>query len=172
MAIMKSDDCKSLSDLDSHPFLLHFSGSEESRNARKLLAHLFLEEYISCCRLEKDKNGKPYVKGFDGYISLSHSEDYAAACISDRPCGIDIEKLKYPSDALARRIFSDKEFASFKSSNESGLFFTKNWCELEALTKMDNFLIGRPLYLRKKEAGFYEKAHFLYDDSIICITRR
>lgn len=50
----------------------------------------------------KDGNGKPICE--NGYLSIAHSGDYAVAVHSDRPIGIDIEKRRPLSPAVAKRI--------------------------------------------------------------------
>src|SRR5690606_3016590 len=59
---------------------LHSIRSEKGRirwlAVRKALNSLFPEDISECF---KDSHGKPYVRNFQGYISLSHSNDYAIA---------------------------------------------------------------------------------------------
>lgn len=53
----------------------------------------------------KDDQGKPICQS--GYLSLAHSGDYAVAVYSDRPIGVDIEKIRPLSPALAKRLGGD-----------------------------------------------------------------
>lgn len=53
----------------------------------------------------KDENGKPVCD--NGYLSIAHSGDYAVAVHSDRPIGLDIEKIRPLSPALAARLGDD-----------------------------------------------------------------
>ncbi len=53
----------------------------------------------------KDDQGKPICQS--GYLSLAHSGDYAVAVHSDRPIGVDIEKIRSLSPALAQRLGGD-----------------------------------------------------------------
>lgn len=46
-----------------------------------------------------DDFGKPYLEGIDKHISLSHSELWCAAMVSDLPCGVDVQVY---SDTLRR----------------------------------------------------------------------
>ena len=50
----------------------------------------------------KDDRGKPICN--DGYLSIAHSGDYAVAVHSERPIGVDIEKQRPLSPALAKRL--------------------------------------------------------------------
>lgn len=56
---------------------------------------------------DKDEKGKPICQS--GYLSLAHSGDYAVAAWSDRPIGVDIEKHRPLSPALAKRLGGDLE---------------------------------------------------------------
>ena len=49
-----------------------------------------------------DESGRPICQS--GYLSLAHSGDYAVAAWSERPIGVDIEKHRPLSPALAKRL--------------------------------------------------------------------
>jgi phosphopantetheinyl transferase len=53
----------------------------------------------------KDDQGKPICD--NGYLSIAHSGDYAVAVHGDRPIGVDIEKKRPLSPALAKRLGGD-----------------------------------------------------------------
>ncbi len=53
----------------------------------------------------KDEQGKPICD--NGYLSIAHSGDYAVAVHADTPIGIDIEKIRPLSPALAKRLGGD-----------------------------------------------------------------
>ena len=48
------------------------------------------EERIPCL---KDEHGKPFLKDFNGFISLSHSKDWIAVQVADKPVGVDIQHI-------------------------------------------------------------------------------
>ncbi len=73
-------------------------------------------------------NKKPYLKNREKYISLSHSEDYAAICFSDNECGIDIEKM---TERNFKKISERKNFVA-----ETAEDFYKNWTLYEAEYKL------------------------------------
>ena len=58
----------------------------------------------------KDAQGKPICQ--EGYISLSHSGEYAVAVHSDRPIGVDIQQLRPLSPALTKRL-GDEPLTAF-----------------------------------------------------------
>ena len=54
-------------------------------------------------KLERNKNGKPYIKDSNIYISLSHSDDICAVALSDEgEIGVDIQC--YVDEAKAERL--------------------------------------------------------------------
>ena len=54
-------------------------------------------------------DGKPFLKGFSGEISFSHTQEYAAVILDcNQPVGIDIEKVK-PRIEKVRSRFLDKD---------------------------------------------------------------
>lgn len=97
-----------------------------------------------------DEHGKPHLLGEDGadtiYFSLSHSGDYVACMISDRPCGIDIEKHKDREyEKIARRICTDLELYGIETSQK----FFDLWTAKESILKA--YGLGLALDMRSFE---------------------
>lgn len=84
--------------------------------------------------------GKPYFEGrTDLYFNLSHSGDYAACVLADRPAGIDIEGKRNVSGSLAKRFYSEAECAWIKQGNdkeEQETRFFRLWTLKEAYGKV------------------------------------
>ena len=78
--------------------------------AKRLLAERFKKQ-PSDFIIQSDENGKPYVQNVSCHISISHSENMVAAVVSDRPVGIDIEKIRPISFSLIQRVCTAKELA-------------------------------------------------------------
>jgi 4'-phosphopantetheinyl transferase EntD len=98
--------------------------------AAKLLG-LAGEQYAG---IEKDSFGKPFLAGYPYYISLSHTEGYAAVILHRHVrAGIDIEQVKEKLVKVAPRVFTEKE-QSFTRNNllKTGVC----WCAKEAIFKM------------------------------------
>ena len=55
---------------------------------------------------QKDDSGKPICH--NGYLSLAHSGEYAVAAWDEVPIGVDIEKLRSLSPALAKRLGTEQ----------------------------------------------------------------
>ena len=76
-----------------------------------LAGGLLLDMLLDCwnipAQIEHGRGGKPRVRNHpEVYVSLTHSYPYAAAVISDRPCGIDLERRDRELEAVARMYFT------------------------------------------------------------------
>jgi phosphopantetheinyl transferase len=97
---------------------------------KKVLNSMSLEFY----GIIKDVYGKPSPKGYDLFLSLSHSYPYVAALV-DRieSVGIDLEQPKEKLLRIAPRIFNPGELM------DAGNDITKHciyWCAKETLVKV------------------------------------
>ncbi|HLR77100.1 MAG TPA: 4'-phosphopantetheinyl transferase superfamily protein [Balneolaceae bacterium] len=99
-------------------------------SVRQLLA----KAGYSASQLRYDDNGKPYLR--DGnYISITHSHQYAAIVISERPVGIDVEKQRDKILRIARKFTPLKEYKTV--ANDAALIrkLTFVWSAKEAVYK-------------------------------------
>ena len=78
------------------------------------------------------KNGKPVTER--GFISLSHTDGFAAAAYSDVPCGVDIEAKRPVSPALLRRVLCPAELILLSGADES--FALSRFVVKEAFLKL------------------------------------
>jgi 4'-phosphopantetheinyl transferase len=65
----------------------------------------------------KDQYGKPFFKDSDVHLSLSHSGDYVAGIISQRPVGIDIQYITSKMERVAPRVMNDNKFKNLDPNN-------------------------------------------------------
>ncbi len=86
--------------------------------------------------LRYEENGKPLADNC--YVSISHSGNMVAVCISENPVGIDIEKIddKRNFIKLSKRIFRGKELEAFNNNPTAELFY-EIWTQKEAYSKID-----------------------------------
>lgn len=112
-----------------------------------LLADYAVKKAGICGRIVFDKNGKPLIKGNDeaepvkevtSSISLSHSGDYVACALSDRPVGVDIQKKKKVLSAVYERVVHPSEGSVFTKDD----FFIL-WAVKEAYGKITGQGISR-----------------------------
>lgn len=62
--------------------------------------------------LEKNENGKPMVQGHpEFYFNLSHAGDYVVLAYGDVPLGIDIERIRPQNLRVAKRCYTEAEYA-------------------------------------------------------------
>lgn len=95
--------------------LIECAGADPQRRIQALSAELALSYALSGDELlppvySRDEGGRPVIEG--GFISLSHTEGFAAAVFSPVPCGIDIEAYRPVSEAAARRFLCPAELTA------------------------------------------------------------
>lgn len=79
--------------------------------------------------------GKPYIVG-GPEISLTHAGDYAAAAVADRPIGIDVERTRPITEALARRICTPMEWETVWKPCRTDETFRNLFSAKESLVKL------------------------------------
>lgn len=81
--------------------------------------------------------GKPYLLNYsDVHFNISHSGKYVVCAVSDKPVGVDIQRIgEYNSD-VAKRVCNEKELVQIENSLDKASEFTKLWTQKEAVLKM------------------------------------
>lgn len=73
--------------------------------------------------LSANEKGKPYIKGFDAHISISHSGNVVLCALSPYPIGIDVEKIATPPKRLVDKLWplinGDEDFYRLWTAAES-----------------------------------------------------
>jgi 4'-phosphopantetheinyl transferase len=84
--------------------------------------------------LHKDAYGKPHLIDLPWYVSLSHTNGWAAAVLHrSRPVGIDIEPIREQFRRVVPRVLSESELAHAAGDpNRLAVY----WCAKEALYKL------------------------------------
>lgn len=82
----------------------------------------------------ENQYGKPYLIGHPNFhFNISHTRNAIAVVVSNKPIGVDIERIGEADIEIAKRFFTDNEFnyitALSESQNES---FYKIWTKKEA----------------------------------------
>ena len=81
--------------------------------------------------------GKPYLSNYpDVHFNISHSGQYVACVVSDKPVGIDIQKISEYNPAVAKRVCTGQELKRIESSDDKSSEFIKLWSQKEAVLKM------------------------------------
>ena len=81
--------------------------------------------------------GKPYLSDFPKvHFNISHSGEYVACVVSNKPVGVDIQEICEYNSAVAKRVCNDKELLQIENSLDRASEFTKKWTQKEAALKM------------------------------------
>lgn len=87
--------------------------------------------------LQAGDNGKPYVFGAPFVeVNLSHTRNAVAVALSDKPVGVDIERIRNINMRIAEHVCSDIELSWLKESGaDQTLRFFDIWTKKEAFLK-------------------------------------
>lgn len=109
----------------------------ESRRLREILAVRCLLKEMTGEEQEVsyDEEGKPSLVNTETarFISISHTEGYAAVILSEKPVGIDIERRGKKVEKVISRFMQDSEIVL---ANNSALFSHLIWSAKEAAYKV------------------------------------
>ena len=82
------------------------------------------------------RTGKPFLTGFPYYeFSISHTRNAVVAAVSDKPVGVDVERIRDIDIGITKRVFSDNELAALDTAPDKNLKFFELWTKKEALVK-------------------------------------
>lgn len=142
-------DVRSLEKRDNFTFFFSLVNEERKRTIEKirfdeekilsLAGGVLLDALLKLWGIDApvihDDEGKPCVPGFSSvFVSLTHAYPYAAAVISHRPCGIDIEDQSRDLSVIARRYYLPQEQV-YVAGNPARA--TDIWCRKECVIKYD-----------------------------------
>ncbi|MCL1934055.1 MAG: 4'-phosphopantetheinyl transferase superfamily protein [Candidatus Azobacteroides sp.] len=87
-----------------------------------------------------DEQGKPYVFGHEKVkgieVSVAHKGNGAVAIISDKPVGIDLEKIEPRNKEFTEISFTPHELDLLKTKKDETEWITRFWVAKEAYVKM------------------------------------
>ena len=119
-------------------YVLHFNHLEDQKRsalAWLLLAYGLRKEYEvgTVPGFQKTASGKPFFQGEHmPFFNLSHSGAFVGCALHNREIGLDIQKITVPRDSLIRRVCTQEELASLKSSRD----FCRIWAMKESAVKL------------------------------------
>ena len=110
--------------------------SSKSRRAERLAWRGLLRKVAGEeCQVSYSKQGAPCIENSQyKYISVSHCADCVALLLSDKPCGVDVERVERNFERVARKYISDAEREGLPV--DSPLKMAAVWCAKETLYKM------------------------------------
>ncbi len=105
-----------------------------------LMRHIIWEVFqipISQQYIAYGSHGKPYLRDYpNAHFNISHSGQYVACAVADRPVGIDVQIIGAYRPDVAARVCSGEELAGIEVSDAPASEFTKLWTRKEAHLKM------------------------------------
>lgn len=113
---------------------------------------------------ERDAHGKPFAKNCALHFNLTHSGDFAACAIHDRPVGIDMEAIRPVRAALSEKVCADAELSWVMPD---GAFdnerFLRLWTAKEAFLKCTGEGIASDLRkIAVIESGVFSRPPFRF----------
>jgi len=135
----------------------------------------------------KDKYGKPYLDNSPENISISHSGNLVAACISDFKTGIDIQIVSDKINRIKYKFLSEEELkicaddfislnrywtakeALYKAYGKKGLNFIEN-IMINPFVKHKSHLVSKGTVSKDKEKIEYDIYSITIKDSILTIA--
>ena len=114
--------------------------TNEGRRAEWLAVRLLVKELFGFqCEVAYHPTGRPYLKGSDVHISISHTKGYAAVAYHhDAPIGMDIEYISSRVERIASRFTTQEEAAYIDGHDEPvrQMCHLINWSAKETLYKL------------------------------------
>ncbi|HEY5588720.1 MAG TPA: 4'-phosphopantetheinyl transferase superfamily protein [Candidatus Paceibacterota bacterium] len=115
-----------------------------------------LVQYIACQILNVTTNdlhfanneyGKPYLVGYPNFhYNISHTINAIVVGVSNKPIGVDIEKIKQSDLKIAKRFFTDNEINyTLSDTKRYDKLFYEIWTRKEAYIKWDGRGLSIPL---------------------------
>lgn len=132
---------------------------------------------------KKGVHGKPYIhrENANFYFNLSHTDDWVLLGISDRPIGVDIERVREQLPRHLFRILSKEEcaFLDALAEKEKKNAFFRIWTMKESFVKYKGSrifdgpaqisMIADGNYIKQKEAAFLRTYEFQNYMISICL---
>lgn len=113
-----------------------------------IVAEMLLKKLLKCNNnLDYNKldfyyneNGKPFIKKQRIFFSISHSYDYVIVVISNKPIGVDIEKIRTVNKNTIELFMNENEInhLNYKTNEDIINYFTKK----EAYIKMMGYSLS------------------------------
>ena len=114
--------------------------THEARRAEWLAVRLLVKELFGPeCEVAYHPTGRPYLKGGNVYISISHTKGFAAVAYHhDAPIGMDIEYISSRVERISSRFTAEGEAAYIDVHDEHArqMYHLINWSAKEALYKL------------------------------------
>ena len=159
LAIAKKQDFQFAEDINA--------ARRSTLSSQELLALVLRNFYnIKDFEIIKDIKGKPFLKNSKFHISISHTVDLVAVCVSNCNIGLDLERVHHRKsfDLLINKVCkeNEKEYLLNLNKEQQDSFFISLWTIKEALVKYS----GIGLSDLESINTFYNRDKIIYDKAI------
>ncbi len=119
----------------------------------ELLVQSLLQEYYPLVSgvLHRHPGGQPYLAGCNLFVSISHCDQMVACAVSQKPVGIDIEKIRPVNLKLCRHICVEDELEYLLKGNRD--LIHHNCDNPEILHRFFEIWTGKEAYFKKCGTG-------------------
>ena len=115
----------------------HQKGLSLLQHGLKEIYNLSINDNELLSKIKCEEHGKPFLDGYsDIHFNISHSGEYVAVALSEKPVGVDIEKIKEYNYDVLKRVCNEKELIQIEESLDKASEFIKLWTQKEAVLKM------------------------------------
>lgn len=105
-----------------------------------LARHMIFQVFhipLSKQRIAYGPYGKPYLPDYpNAHFNISHSGQYVACAVSDRPVGVDVQEITPYRPDVAKLVCTPEEILQIETSPDPAAEFTTLWTKKEAYGKM------------------------------------
>lgn len=140
---------------------------------RSLLSEVMLRKKVGeliginpqMLEIERNDYGKPFIKNVpDIHFNISHSGEWVVCIISEKQCGVDIEKIGCYYTDIAQKFFSESEYQLILQFSEE--IKTERFYELWTLKESYVKFLGKGLSVP------FNSFHLMLDNEIWKLTSR
>ncbi len=140
-----------------------------------LARHLLFQVFhipLSKQRIAYGLYGKPYLSGYpNAHFNISHSGQYVACAVSDRPVGIDVQEITPYRPDVAKLVCTPEEILQIETSPDPAAEFTVLWTKKEAYGKEKGTGLTEPKKLKPTSPN-YDIRTFRYHSAIVSVCQK
>lgn len=123
-----------------------------------VLAGILKKDYgLDEITIERDRYGKPFLKQGDLFFNVSHSGDYLAAAVSEKPVGIDLERIRQVKEGMYRKVVRPEEQVLIGTDRTRD--FIRLWTLKESFVKAEGYGMRIP----------FKKYYFSREENRLCV---
>lgn len=154
-----------------------FTDDKKRTIAGEMLARRMIADYcnihVEDINFYTNEYGKPFAKNLDVEFNISHSYNLVICAVSDKPIGVDIEKIREIDELVISRVCTDNETNYVcdrsLSHQESLKRFFEIWTFKEAYFKCIGTGIVDLIEIDIFNTNFTHLNHIFINDYSICI---